>query len=200
MLKIKSFTMLKSDANNFSYVKIGVIHKITRALLRNHIKMDLENKVKESSCCHLTSQLTIKPRARALKMPLPHFRKAMPKNAQTTTQLHSSPMLVKWCSTFSKPGFSNTWTVNFQMFRLVLEKAEKPEIKEPTSAGLSKKQESSRKTSISALLTMPKPLNVWITINWKILKEMGISDHLTCLLRNLYAGHCKSSHLPWFLA
>ena len=50
------------------------------------------------------------------------------------------------------------------------------------------KQESSRKTSISALLTMPKPLTVWITINWKILKEMGIPDHLTCLLRNLYAG------------
>ena len=51
-----------------------------------------------------------------------------------------------------------------------------------------KRQESSRKTSISALLTMPKPLTVWVTINWKILKEMGISDHLTCLLRNLYAG------------
>ena len=51
------------------------------------------------------------------------------------------------------------------------------------------KQESSRKTSISALLTMPKPLTVWITTNWKILKEMGIPDHLTCLLRNLYAGH-----------
>ena len=50
------------------------------------------------------------------------------------------------------------------------------------------KQESSRKTSISALLTMPKPLTVWITINWKILKEMGIPDHLICLLRNLYAG------------
>ena len=50
------------------------------------------------------------------------------------------------------------------------------------------KQESSRKTSISALLTMPKPLTVWITINWKILKEMGIPNHLTCLLRNLYAG------------
>ena len=58
----------------------------------------------------------------------------------------------------------------------------------PTSAGSLKKQESSRKTSISALLTMPKPLTVWITINWKILKEMGIPDHLTCLLRNLYAG------------
>ena len=49
------------------------------------------------------------------------------------------------------------------------------------------KKGSSRKTSISALLTMPKPLTMWITINWKILKEMGIPDHLTCLLRNLYA-------------
>ena len=67
-------------------------------------------------------------------------------------------------------------------------KAEEPEIKLPTSAGSSKKQVSSRETSTSALLTMPKPLTVWITINWKILKEMGIPDHLTCLLRNLYAG------------
>ena len=74
------------------------------------------------------------------------------------------------------------------MFKLVLEKAEEPEIKYPTSAGSWKKQESIRKTSISALLIMPKPLTVWITINWKILKEMGIPDHLTCLLRNLYAG------------
>ena len=74
------------------------------------------------------------------------------------------------------------------MFKLVLEKAEEPEIKLPTSSGSIKKQESSRKTSISALLTMPKPLTVWITTNWKILKEMGIPDHLTCLLRNLYAG------------
>ena len=69
-----------------------------------------------------------------------------------------------------------------------LEKAEEPEIKLPTSAGSSKKQESSRKTSTFALLTIPKPLTVWITTNWKILKEMGIPDHLTCLLRNLYAG------------
>ena len=74
------------------------------------------------------------------------------------------------------------------MFKMDLKKAEEPEIKLPTSAGSSKKQESSRKTSNSALLTMPKPLTVWITINWKILKEMGIPDHLTCLLRNLYAG------------
>ena len=74
------------------------------------------------------------------------------------------------------------------MFKLVLEKAEEPEIKLPTSAGSLKKKENSRKTSTSALLTMPKPLTVWITINWKILKEMGIPDHLTCLLTNLYAG------------
>ena len=83
---------------------------------------------------------------------------------------------------------SDTWTMNFQMFKLILEKAEAPEIKLSTSPGSWKKQESSRKTSISALLTTPKPLTVWITINWKTLKEMGIPDHLTCLLRNLYAG------------
>ena len=82
-----------------------------------------------------------------------------------------------------------TWTMNFQMFKQDLEKEEEPEIKLPTSAGLLKKQDSSRKTSISGLLTMPKPLTVWITKNlWKILKEMGIPDHLTCLLRNLYSG------------
>ena len=74
------------------------------------------------------------------------------------------------------------------MFKLVLEKAEEPDIKLPISAGSLKKLESSRKTSISALLTTPKPSTVWITINWKILKEMGMPDHLTCLVRNLYAG------------
>ena len=75
-----------------------------------------------------------------------------------------------------------------KMFTLDLEKTEEPEIKLPTSIGSSKKQGSSRKTSTSALLTMAKPLTVWITINWKILKEMGKPDHLTCLLRNLYIG------------
>ena len=92
-------------------------------------------------------------------------RKAIPKSAQTTAQLHSSHMLVKKCSEFSKPGFSNMWTANFQMFKLDLEKAEEPEIKLPTSVGSSQKQENFRKTSISALLTMPKPLTVWITTN-----------------------------------
>ena len=74
------------------------------------------------------------------------------------------------------------------MFKLDLEKTEEPEIKLSTSSGLSKKKESSRKTSISALLTMPKPLTVWIITKWKILKEMEIPDHMTCLLRKLYAG------------
>ena len=75
------------------------------------------------------------------------------------------------------------------MFKLVLEKAEEAAIKLPTSDGSWKKQESSRKISISALVTMPKPLTVWITTNYgKILKEMGIPDYLTCPLKNLYAG------------
>ena len=73
------------------------------------------------------------------------------------------------------------------MFKLVLENAEEPEIKLSTSAGSSKEQESSNKTSISALLTMPKPLTVDHNKLWKILKEMGIPDHLAHLLRNLYA-------------
>ena len=84
---------------------------------------------------------------------------------------------------------SHRWTVNSHIFKLVLEKAEESEINTPTSTGASKKQESTRKTSISALLIMPKPLTVWITINYgKLWKEIGIPDHLTCLLRNVYAG------------
>ena len=80
------------------------------------------------------------------------------------------------------------WTMNFQMFKLVLEKAEEPEIKLPTSTGSWKKQESSRKTSF-CFIDYAKAFDC-VDHNklWKILKEMGIPDHLTCLLRNLYAG------------
>ena len=92
-------------------------------------------------------------------------RKAMQKNAQTTAQLHSSHMLVKLYLKLSKPGFSNMWTMNLQMFKLVLEKAEELKIKLLTSVGSLKKQESFRKISASSLLTMPQPLTVWITIN-----------------------------------
>ena len=94
-------------------------------------------------------------------------------------------------------------TENVQMFKLDLEKTEEPEIKLTTSIASSKKQESSRKTSTSALLTMPKPLTMWITTNWKILQEMEIPDNLTCLLRNLYAGHeatvsTRHETMEWF--
>ena len=91
------------------------------------------------------------------------------------------------------------------MFKLDLEKAEEPEIKLPTSTGSWKKQENSRKTS-SASLTMLKPLTVCVDQNklWKILKEMGIPDHLTCLLQNLNAGQeatVRTGHgtTDWFL-
>ena len=67
------------------------------------------------------------------------------------------------------------------------EQAEESEIKFPTSAGSLEKQENSRKTSISALLTMPKPLTVWMTTTCGKFLEIGTPDQLTCLLRNLYA-------------
>ena len=78
--------------------------------------------------------------------------------------------------------------MNFQMFKLVLEKAEEPEIKLPTSIGSLKKQESSRKTSTSALLTVPKHLTVWITIHCGKYLDTGIPYRLTCLMRNLFVG------------
>ena len=113
----------------------------------------------------------------------------MPKNDPTTAQLHSSHMLVKWYLKFSKPGFSNTWIVNFQIFKLVLEKAEEPEIVLPTSSVSSKKQESSRKNIYFCFIGYAKAFDC-VDHNklWKILKEIGIPDHLTCPLRNLYAG------------
>ena len=92
-------------------------------------------------------------------------RKAMPKSVHTTAQLHSSQMLAKKYSKFSKPGSNSTWTVNFQIFKMDLEKAAQLEIKLPTSVGWQKKQEGSSKTSTSALLTTPKPWAVWVTTN-----------------------------------
>ena len=74
------------------------------------------------------------------------------------------------------------------MFKLDLEKAEEPAIKLSTSIGSQKNQEIARKTSTSLSLTMTKPLTIWITTNWKILQEIGIPDHLTYLLINLYAA------------
>ena len=79
--------------------------------------------------------------------------------------------------------------MNFQMFKLVLEKAEEPEIKLPIFTGSSKKQDSSRKNIYFCFIDYAKAFDC-VDHNklWKILKEMGITDYLTCLLRNLYAG------------
>ena len=81
------------------------------------------------------------------------------------------------------------WTMNFQIFKLDLEKTEEPEIKLPTSVGSSKKQENSRKNIYFCFIDYAKTFDcVNHSKLWKILQEMGIPDHLTCLLRNLYAG------------
>ena len=84
-------------------------------------------------------------------------KKTMPKNVQTTARLHLSHMLTKKCSKLCKLDFNSIWTVNFQMFKLNLEKVEEPEIKLPTSVRSYKNKEISRKTPIYTLLTMPKP-------------------------------------------
>ena len=83
-----------------------------------------------------------------------------------------------------------------------LEMAEEPEVKLPRSNGSSKKQESSRKTS-TALLTTPKPLTMWITTNCRKFLEIGIPDHLTCFLKNLYSGQeetvrTRNGTTDWF--
>ena len=89
---------------------------------------------------------------------------------------------------------NSMWTMNFQIFKLVLEKAEEPEIKLPISFGSSNKQESSRKNIYFCFIDYAKAFDcVDHSKLWKILQEMGIPDHLTCLLRNLYAG--QEAHL-----
>ena len=100
-----------------------------------------------------------------------HASKAMLKNHQMRLQQY-----VNWEFINVQAGFR---------------KGRGPEIKLPASTGSSKNQKSSRKTFTSALLTMPKPLTVWITTNWKIFQEMGLPDNLTCLLRNLYVSQEK---------
>jgi len=90
----------------------------------------------------------------------------MPKNVQTTTQLHFFHRLARLCSKSFKLCFSTTWTKNFQMFKLDLEKAEEPEIKLPHLLDL-EKQGNSRSISTSVSLTTLKPLTVWIITNYR---------------------------------
>ena len=111
-------------------------------------------------------------------------RKAMSKNIQTTTQLNSFPMPVRWCSKSSKLGFNSKWTKNFQMCQLDLEKAEEPEIKLSTSIGSWKRQENSRKL-LDCFIDCAKAFDsVDFNKLWKILKNMIIPEYFNCLLRN----------------
>ena len=106
----------------------------------------------------------------------------MLKNAQTTAQLHSSHMLAKSCSKFPNPGSKSMCTVNFQMYKLDLEKAEGPEIKLLTSVGSLKKGEL-QKNVYFCFIEYAKAFDfVDHNQRWKILEEMGIPYHLTCLL------------------
>ena len=111
------------------------------------------------------------------------LRKAIPKNAQTTAQLHSSHKRSK----FSKPGFSNTWTENFEMFKLVLERQRNQ--RSNWQHPLDHRKREFQKNIYFCFIDYAKAFDC-VDHNklWKILKEMGIPDHLTCLLRNLYAG------------
>ena len=132
----------------------------------------------------------------------------MPKNAQTTPTIAlishyfthiASKVIVK----ILQARLQQYMKCELPDVQAAFRKKQKNQIKLPTSAGSLKKLESSRKTSISALLTMSNRLTVWITKNWKIVKKMGMLDHLTCLLRNLYAGQeatVRSRHgtTGWF--
>ena len=103
-------------------------------------------------------------------------RKAMLKNAQTTAQLHSSLILVKQCSKFSKPGFNSTWTVNFQMFKLVLEKAEDQRSKCQHPLDHRKRKRIPENTYF-CFIDYAKAFNcVYHNKLLKILKQMGIGS------------------------
>ena len=112
----------------------------------------------------------------------------MPKNVQTATQLHSFHKLTRYYSKSFRLSFSSPWTENFQMYKLDLEKAKEPEIRLPTICRIIEKAREFQKTIYFCLIDRVKAF-VWIPQQTgKILKEMGIPDHLTCLLRKLYVG------------
>ena len=157
-------------------------------------------KVLHSICQHIRkTQQWPQDWKRSIFTPTPKMGNAKEcSNCTTALISHASKVMLGF-----KLGFNNTWTKNFQRDKLNSEKAEEPEIKLPTSTGSQKKRENSRKTSIAASLTTLKPLTVWITTNWKILKEMGIPEHLTCFLRNPYAGQettvrIRHGTMNWF--
>jgi len=112
----------------------------------------------------------------------------MPKTVQTTTQLHSFHMLARSCWKSFQLGFNSIRIENFQMLKLDLEKAEEPGIKLPTSIWITGKAREFHKNINFCFIDYAKAFDcVHHNKLWKTLQEMGISDHLTCLLRKLYA-------------
>ena len=130
-------------------------------------------------------------------------RKAMPKNAQTTTQLYSSHPLAKLVLTILQARLQQYVNRELADVQAGFRKARGTSNQITNIHWIIKKARECQKKPTFALLTMPKPLTVWITTNWKILKEMGIPNHLTCLLSNLFAGQeatVRSGHgtTDWF--
>ena len=110
------------------------------------------------------------------------FQRAISKNVRTTIQLCSFHMLESLGLKSFKLDFNNTWTKNFQIYKLGLEKVEEPEIKLSTFVGSWRKQ----RNWLHCFIDYAKAFDCMDHTNWKILQEMGILDHLTCFLRNLY--------------
>ena len=111
----------------------------------------------------------------------------MPQNVQTTTQLHSISHAIKVMLKILQARLQQYVNHELPDVQAGFRKGRGTRDQIANICWIIKKEESSRKTSTYALLTMPKPLTVWITTNWKILKELGIPEHLICLLSNLYA-------------
>ena len=114
-------------------------------------------------------------------------RKAMPKNVQVTTQLHTSYRPTKECSKFSKLGYISTWTMNFQMFKLDLEKAEN-QLSNCQHLLIIEKARECQKNIYFCFIDHDKSFDCVYHNKLENSSRHGVPDHLTCLLRNLYAG------------
>ena len=172
MYRCESWTIRKAEHQRIGAFELWCWRRLLRGLWT--ARRSNQSILKEiSPGCSLEWLLLLGPHhfwKRSVFIPIPRKGNAKECSNYHTIALisHTSKVMLK----ISKACFNSTWTQNFQMFKLVLEKVEEPEIKFPTSVVSSKKQERSRKNkSISTLLTMPKPLTVWITINcgkfWK---------------------------------
>ena len=185
----KSWTWLRKWTEQEAEVSMGrTLWIVIDELAEGHCPGELFKILKEdafkvlhSICQHIwKSQLW----ERSVFILIP--KRAMPKNAQTTIQMHSFHMVIKLCSKSFNLSFSSMWTENFQIYKLGLDKVEEPEIKLPTLVGSWRKQGDSRKNISFIDYTKTFDLVDYNKL-WTFLKKMWIPYHLICLLRNLYA-------------